>query len=403
MKRRDRGMGQIFQPTYKDPKAGEVKTVETWYIRYFVNGKRIKESTGSTNRADAVRLLKKRIGEVANGKPVLALIKPLGFEDLAAMVVDDYKANQRRSLARVEDAFEHLRGFFGKDKADRITTDRLTSYRVFRNKEEGAAHSTINREMAALRRGFYLAAEATKVASVPHFPMIRENNARKGFFEPGQFQAVLDELPNYLKAPIQTAYITGWRGPSEIFKLQRHHLDLDAGWLRLDPGGETKNDEGRMFPLDELPELRNVLEDQVALTEALEKNTGVQIPWLFHRDGKQIKSHYTAWRAACDRAGCTGKLVHDFRRTAVRNFERGEISRSAGMAMSGHKTESVYRRYAIVDEGSLKEAAAKLAKLHAGENRTYALTPAQIERLAQAAALLANRPKSGPMGAVAGK
>lgn len=32
--------------------------------------------------------------------------------------------------------------------------------------------------------------------------------------------------------------------------------------------------------------------------------------------------------------------------------------------MSGHKIEAIYRRYAISDEVSLKEAAAKLAALH---------------------------------------
>ena len=57
-------------------------------------------------------------------------------------------------------------------------------------------------------------------------------------------------------------------------------------------------------------------------------------------------------------------MVHDFRRTAVRNLERAGVPRSAAMKMTGHKTESVYRRYAIVDSGMLKEAAAKLEALH---------------------------------------
>jgi hypothetical protein len=37
------------------------------------------------------------------------------------------------------------------------------------------------------------------------------------------------------------------------------------------------------------------------------------------------------------------------------------VPRSAAMKMTGHKTESVYRRYAIVDEGMLREAAEKLS------------------------------------------
>jgi len=57
-------------------------------------------------------------------------------------------------------------------------------------------------------------------------------------------------------------------------------------------------------------------------------------------------------------------LVHDLRRTAVRNLERAGVSRSAAMKLTGHKTESVYRRYAIVSEADLTEGVGKLAALH---------------------------------------
>jgi integrase len=402
-RRRDRGMGQIYRETYRDSKTGEKRKTATWYVRFWINGKVTKESTGSTNHADAVRQLKQRIGDAANGKPVGPLIQRLTFEDLAEMVVADYKANGRRSLARVEDALQHLRGFFGKDKAQRITTDRLTAYRVFRCAKEkdggeAASASTVNREFAALRRAFHLAAQASKVGNIPYFPTTREDNHRQGFFEPGPFQAVLDELPDHLKPGIEVAYIAGWRAQSEIFTRQRHHVDLDAGWIRLDPG-ETKNGKGRMFPLTD--ELRSVLEKQIEATEALEKKTGRKIPWLFHNNGKPIRNYYTAWRSACDRAGAPGRLVHDFRRTAVRNLERAGIPRSAGMALTGHLTGAIYTNYAIVDEGLLKESAPKLSKLHKGENRTYPLTPAQIERLAKAVS--ANQPSGRQVEASAGK
>lgn len=55
-----------------------------------------------------------------------------------------------------------------------------------------------------------------------------------------------------------------------------------------------------------------------------------------------------------------GRILHDFRRTAVRNLERAGVSRSAAMKLTGHKTESVYRRYAIVAESDLRDAARKL-------------------------------------------
>ena len=66
------------------------------------------------------------------------------------------------------------------------------------------------------------------------------------------------------------------------------------------------------------------------------------------------------WRTACEQAGYPGKLFHDFRRSAVRSLERAGVPRSTAMAMVGHKTESIYRRYAIVDEAMHKEAAVLL-------------------------------------------
>ena len=45
---------------------------------------------------------------------------------------------------------------------------------------------------------------------------------------------------------------------------------------------------------------------------------------------------------------------------AVRNLERAGVPRSSAMAMVGHKTEAIYRRYAIVDAGALRDAATKI-------------------------------------------
>ena len=80
-----------------------------------------------------------------------------------------------------------------------------------------------------------------------------------------------------------------------------------------------------------------------------------------------------AWNSACVKAGNPGAWFHDLRRSAVRNMERAGVSRSVAMKVTGHKTESIYKRYAIADVVSLEEGLKKLAGLDsAGDTVTTA-------------------------------
>lgn len=120
--------------------------------------------------------------------------------------MDEYRANRRRSINRIEDALNHLAGLFAEARAIDITLDRVTAY-VAARQEEGAAAATINRELAALRRAFRLARRAKRVAEVPEISLLSENNVRTGFFEPEQIEALLANLPEFLRPIIRTAYI----------------------------------------------------------------------------------------------------------------------------------------------------------------------------------------------------
>jgi integrase len=123
-----------------------------------------------------------------------------------------------------------------------------------------------------------------------------------------------------------------------------------------------------------------VLEQQQELVRELEKSTDQIIPWVFvHYAGQRgvaagdrVRGYRHAWAAACRAAGVPGHLVHDFRRSSVRNLERAGIPRSAAMKLTGHLTETIYRRYAIVDEGMMREAAEKLSALHSSDRSSEA-------------------------------
>jgi integrase len=128
---------------------------------------------------------------------------------------------------------------------------------------------------------------------------------------------------------VTVAYITGWRVPSELQPMQWHQVDLGAGT---------------------------------------------------YRHGRPIRDFRKAWAVACRDAGLAGRIPHDLRRTAVRNLERAGVPRLVAMKMVGHKTEAIYRRYALVDEAMLREGSEMLALLVelAGSSREPGQVPVQV-------------------------
>jgi integrase len=70
-----------------------------------------------------------------------------------------------------------------------------------------------------------------------------------------------------------------------------------------------------------------------------------------------------AWKTACHKDGYLGILCHDFRRTAVRDIHRVGVARSAATKVTGHRSESAYRRYVIVGNADLQKAIKKLTGL----------------------------------------
>jgi len=349
----ERGFGRVYR-------RGSV-----YWIQYYFRGKLHRESSGSELQRVAVSLLKRRHTEMQQGRLVGPEVERTTFDQLAAMLVDDYQVNQRKSLGRAKQSIGHLREFFGSYRAVEITIDRISAYITSRLPH--AKPATIKTELAALGRMLTLAVRAGKLSHKPYLPHIEVRNTRSGFFEEDQLRAVLQHLPADLRPLIEFVHLTGWR-IGEAKSLEWRQVDLKAGVVRLEPG-TTKNDEGRTFPIGALPQLEALLREQREHTSALERQSGRLIPFVFHRGGRPIRSFNVAWRAACARAGVPGRYVHDLRRTAVRQMERAGVSRSVAMKLSGHKTESIYRRYAIVSEADLAEGVRKVAAMRAASER----------------------------------
>jgi hypothetical protein len=176
-KSRERGTGSVY--LRDDPKSPGQK-LQTYWISYYVDGKRKRESAGTRKKSEAQALLKRRMGEHALGVEIGDEEKRLTFEDLEAGFRRSYENSGRRSLRRAGNAWDRLRDHFGGWRARAITANALESYAADRLKE--AAPATVQYELAVLRRAMSLAVKKGQLRSRPHFPHVGVHNARTGFF-----------------------------------------------------------------------------------------------------------------------------------------------------------------------------------------------------------------------------
>jgi integrase len=363
-------MGSVYQPKLKS--GGKSSR---WWIKYYDNGRVVREGARTDDKEAAKRLLKQREGAAAAGQPVMPRVDRIRYEEIAADLRQHYEATGSRDLGEYDYRVKHLTRFFAGRRVATLDQPGADAYVVHRQ-GQGAASATIRRELGTLVKMLRLAYENKKLLRLPILHKPKDSTPREGFFEREQYDAVRKHLSPDLQLAAAVAYTYGWRTQSEVLVLERRQLDLAAGTLRLDPGS-TKNDEGRVVYLT--PELARLLTEQLERIRRVERKTGRIIPYLFpyltgpKRLGQRRRDYRKAWAAACTEAGVPGRYRHDFRRTAVRNMERAGVPRSVAMKITGHKTEAVYRRYAIVSDADLREATARLTGTFPGTSGVAAV------------------------------
>ncbi len=176
---RERGSGSLFRERYRDRKTGQLKVCRTWMMKLWVSGKPLKRSARTTSRAVASNQLEQWKAQIRQGTYVPDADQTR-FDDLATLLIDEYRANARKSLRRAEAAVAHLSGFFAGWRAQAISTERVLAYVRHRHQQQ-AANATINRELAALKRMFRLGERAGRIVRRPFIDPLQEHNARTGF------------------------------------------------------------------------------------------------------------------------------------------------------------------------------------------------------------------------------
>ncbi|MBV8553372.1 MAG: site-specific integrase [Acidobacteriaceae bacterium] len=326
---------------------------------------------GNNPRKQAYEALQAWVAELdAHKKQPVAL----SVETLHDLLIADYRRRKRETTDDTSHKWKkHIDPYFvGRDLID-IDSNDVEKY-VDDKLAEGLSNATVNRHVSWLHKAVVLARKRHLTKAIFDLERLDERaGIRHGFISHDEYLAIMRELPAHLQMLWCFAYHWGIR-KGELLKLRWEwalpYLTDDEPIIKI-PGFDrqtkqriTKNGEPHTLPLY-MPEMLEFL--KMALSSRAK-----DCPYVFQYQGRRLRSPRTGFENARRRAGLEHVLIHDTRRTAVRNMIRAGIDKKRAMQISGHRTDSIFYRYDIEAEGDATEAGAKMRGYMENEKRKHA-------------------------------
>jgi len=198
-----RGDGIVYQPS----------SSRFWHYVFWVDGQRMKGSTGETDEERARRVLQRKRDATKRGDEVPHEDR-VRLGDLRELLVRDYERKRNRSTATMCSTFKHLTAFFGERARAIRLGDRVDDY-IAHRRETGAAEGSIRIELALLNRAFRLAVKKKKLSARgrPDIELPEEDRkaVRRGFFRRADVERLCAHLPALLADVVLFLFFCPWR------------------------------------------------------------------------------------------------------------------------------------------------------------------------------------------------
>jgi integrase len=283
-------------------------------------------------------------------------MRRLTIHDLLESLKAKYKANGQDSPQNLS----HLKradNDVGQLLACSVTAKHFRDYRETRPKD---ATASVNRVLQVVRAAFRLAQKRGEITRVPFIEIVSEKgNERQGFASEQQITDLLAALPDDgLRDFTEWAFETGQR-KSEIAALTWAMYDASENQIHI-PANLCKNRKARSIALG--PALRRIIERRKTRRRVVCMSGTAQLSeYIFHRDGAPVREFNKSWATATKAAKCEELLFHDLRRTCARRLLAAGVPTQIAKSITGHETDSIFSRYAIVDAALMLAAQEKVA------------------------------------------
>jgi len=299
------------------------------------HGRRLRRSTTSTSRTEALAILASMATKVREGKFFDIRQKDkVKFKDLLAQVREHEQKMGRGSYHDFyKSYFNNMEAFFGDVYLDEITPKRVEEYQFHRSAE--ASKATANRSLAVLKKVFNLGIrwDLTTLNPVKKVDFFKVPRGRIRFLSRQEQEALLRACNGHLLDVVTVALRTGMRR-GELLGVRKKDVDFSGNFIYLE---KTKSGAHRQIPI--LSEVRAIL---TRLAFGVEEEA-----LLFrNRTGEPLRDLRTPFKRALSLAGIKGFRFHDLRHTFASDMVMAGVDIFTVSKLLGHASVQTTMIYA---------------------------------------------------------
>jgi integrase len=318
-----------------------------WYLTFYVRGKRVQESTGTSDRRKAEKFCALRLSEVERSEYYQSA--KISLAQFGQQYLEYAKAN-KRSWLRDEQIMAHLNTAMGPTKLGDIGALQIERYKLDRL-QQSASPATVNREVALLKHMFNMAEHWQLFFGrnpVRGVKFLEEDNLQIRSLSEAEQEKLLQCCSPYLQDLVTFAINTGLR-LGEILNLRWEEVDLENAVIKM---LVRKNRRMLEVPLNDTA---------VAVVNGWCGLRKCEFVFYNPETGGQWKDLWLGLKKACRKAGLDDLTWHTFRHTFATRLTRSGVDLVTVKELLGHSSVSVTMRYAHTNRDAKKRAVALIA------------------------------------------
>ncbi len=319
---------------------GLYKRGTLWWMRFSIQGKQIRRSTGTSDRKLADKVFKKVMGEIAEGDWFERLPgEEKTLSELFGKYLDEHSKPNKSGKSYVRDKAiaERMVKEFGDVTVAEISAEAIFDYKRKR-REENVAPATLNKELSFLRHALEMAVvwEWLEINPAVRIPREKVKNRMERWLAPEEEERLLDSCPEWLRDLVVFALNTGFR-QGEILALTWNQVDLNRKailfWDQKNSGRDTVPlNEKAVEVLRKIWKVRSLSSDHVFLS-----SNGT--PFI-------ARNVIRSFSLALEKAGIPEFRFHDLRHTFATRLVHAGVDLYTVQRLGRWRSMSMVMRYA---------------------------------------------------------